>query len=342
MGLEVMNKLGTILVTGGTGFVGSYLTKRLVEDGYQVTVLDNNTRGRANRLDPVMKRINYVEGDVTNYEQVDQMTKGINTVFHLAFINGTDNFYNFPEKVLEVGVKGALNTLDACMKNNVENYVLTSSSEVYQQPTTIPTPEDERLIIPDIKNPRFSYSGGKMISELLTLHYPAKSPLKTYICRPHNFYGPDMGVGHVIPQIINRLMDAKGENQGSVFDFPIQGTGEETRAFCYIDDAIDGILQMTENGNPGELYHIGTQEEVTVSELVLEIARQMELKINIVKGELLEGSTKRRCPDIKKLSTLGYTPQYNLRDGLTETIKWYVAQHLSGPKGDKNSSEILR
>ena len=181
-----------------------------------------------------------------------------------------------------------------------------------------------------------------MLSKIYGEAICSHSNLPFTVIRPHNFYGPDMGVGHVIPQIINRLMDAKDENQGSAFDFPIQGTGEETRAFCYIDDAIDGILQMTENGNPGELYHIGTQEEVTVSELVLEIARQMELKINIVKGELLEGSTKRRCPDIKKLSTLGYTPQYNLRDGLTQTIKWYVEQYLSGPKGDKNSSEILR
>ena len=337
-----MSKLGTILVTGGTGFVGSYLTKRLVDDGYQVTVLDNNTRGKSNRLNSVIQQINYVEGDVTDYDQVNQVTKGIDTVFHLAFINGTDNFYNFPEKVLEVGVKGALNTLDACLENDVENYVLTSSSEVYQQPVNIPTTEDERLIIPDIKNPRFSYSGGKMISELLTLHYPAKSPLKTYICRPHNFYGPDMGVGHVIPQIINRLMVVKNENHGSRFDFPIQGTGEETRAFCYIDDAVDGILQMTKNGEPGELYHIGTQEEVTVRDLVLEIANQMELEINIVEGVLLEGSTKRRCPDITKISALGYTPQYNLKDGLRPTIKWYVDQHLSKPKRKEDSSEILR
>ena len=337
-----MNKLGKILVTGGTGFVGSYLTKRLVANGHQVTVLDNNTRGKSARLSSVMDQINYIEGDVTNYNHVSEATQDINTVFHLAFINGTDNFYNFPEKVLEVGVKGALNTLDACMEHKVDNYVLTSSSEVYQQPVTVPTKENERLIIPDIKNPRFSYSGGKMISELLTLHYAAKSSLKTYICRPHNFYGPDMGVGHVIPQIVNRLMTASSNYpSGEFFDFPIQGTGEETRAFCYIDDAIDGILKMVENGEAGELYHIGTQEEVDVRGLVLEIAAQMGLKINIVKGQLLEGSTLRRCPDIEKMSALGYLPKYNLKEGLRLTVEWYVDQFVCTPE-DPNSSGILR
>jgi len=128
---------------------------------------------------------------------------------------------------------------------------------------------------------------------------------------------------------------------GELFDFPIQGTGEETRAFCYIDDAIDGILKMVENGEPGELYHIGTQEEVDVGNLVLEIAAQMGLKINIVKGQLLEGSTLRRCPNIEKMSALGYLPKYNLKEGLRLTVEWYI-DHFKNVPEDPNYTGILK
>ena len=312
------------MITGGTGFVGSALTKRLVNEGHDVVVFDNNLRGQTRRLDPVIDKITFIEGDVTNYESVLSAMDGIQTVFHLAYINGTDNFYNFPEQVLEVGVKGALTTLDASIELGVENYIVTSSSEVYQQPTHFPTTEKERIIIPDVNNPRFSYSGGKIITELLTIHYAAKTDLNTIICRPHNFYGPDMGMGHVIPQFINRMLDLSNNLEIREINFPIQGTGKETRAFCYIDDAIDGVILASLNGEKGEIYHIGTQEEISIIDLAYNIGDKLGLKLNLEFGELLAGSTDRRCPSIKKISTLGYQPKYNISRGLDQTVGWYI------------------
>tara|TARA_B100001540_G_C15812713_1_gene645473 strand:+ start:1498 stop:2517 length:1020 start_codon:yes stop_codon:yes gene_type:complete len=320
----MLRDLGKILITGGTGFVGSALTKRLVKDGYDITVLDNNLRGQSRRLETVLDQIHFIEADVTDYQSVSGSLEGIDTIFHLAYINGTDNFYNFPEKVLEVGVKGALTTLDAAIEHGVRNYIVTSSSEVYQQPTHFPTTEEERIIIPDINNPRFSYSGGKIITELLTIHYAAKTKLNTVICRPHNFYGPDMGMGHVIPQFVKRMLDLSENLKLKKIDFPIQGSGTETRAFCFIDDAIEGLILSAQSGKKGEIYHIGTEEEVSINDLAQMIAGILKLEINIKHGDLLEGSTDRRCPSIQKIKKIGYEPKYYINDGLKGTVEWYV------------------
>ena len=328
-----VKQLGNILVTGGTGFIGSALTKRLVDSGCNVRVFDNNLRGKLSRLDGYYDKLDFINGDVTCYEEVLQATKGIDTIFHLAFINGTNNFYSYPEKVLEVGVKGALTTLDAAIELNVKNYIVTSSSEVYQQPTKIPTTEDERIIIPDLMNPRFSYSGGKIITELLAIHYAAKTNLNTIIFRPHNFIGSDMGTGHVIPQFVLRMKELSNNFEKKSIDFPIQGTGDETRSFCYIDDAIDALLIATIKGNKGEIYHGGTEDEISIRELAFEIAEILGLKIRIIEGDLLKGGTIRRCPSIGKLKNLGFVPRHSLKDGLRETVNWYKSY------SNKNNSE---
>lgn len=335
-----IKSLGRVLVTGGTGFIGAKLVKTLVDHGSLVRVFDNNLRGKVSRLDGYIEKINLIEGDIKNYAEVYEASKDIDTVFHLAFINGTDNFYNFPEEVLEVGVKGAINTLDAAIALGLKNYIVTSSSEVYQQPTLVPTLEDERIIIPDIMNPRFSYSGGKIITELLTIHYAAKKDLKTIIFRPHNFFGPDMGTGHVIPQFILRMKELSNNFKIKEINFPIQGSGEETRSFCFIDDAINALLISAINGKKGEIYHGGTEDEISIKDLAFEIAKILGIKINIITGELLSGGTNRRCPSIKKLNSLGYFPKYSLEDSLKETISWYV-EKFNDNEGTNNKG-ILR
>ena len=136
---------------------------------------------------------NAVPGDVRDYETVLKATSNIDYVYHLAAINGTENFYKKASKVLEVGVKGVLNTMDASIACNCEKYIFASSAEVYQEPTSIPTNETERLIIPDVLNARYSYSSSKLIGEMLSFHYLSKSEVKPIVFRPHNIYGPDMG-----------------------------------------------------------------------------------------------------------------------------------------------------
>ncbi|MCA9543518.1 MAG: SDR family NAD(P)-dependent oxidoreductase, partial [Myxococcales bacterium] len=190
------------LVTGGSGFIGAALVRELVAHGHSVRVLDDHSRGRPQRLADLEAKIQLVDGDVRDLDAVMAATEGCQFVWHLAYVNGTRFFYEKPDVVLEVGVKGALNTVEAALECGVERYVLASTSETYNQPTHVPTTEAERLMIPDITNPRFSYGGGKIASELLALHLGGHRGLETVIFRPHNIYGPDMGFEHVIPEIV--------------------------------------------------------------------------------------------------------------------------------------------
>lgn len=314
-----------ILVTGGAGFLGAAFTKNLLNRGYQVTVYDNAFRGRFDKFEEIKHSLRLIEGDIRDADLVLKAAEGHDIIVHMAAVNGTKYFYEAPHLVLDVMVKGTINTIEACRIHGIKRYILASSSEVYQQPTKIPTDEMERIIIPDVKNPRFTYSGGKIIGELLAIHYAKEYGFSPTIFRPHNFYGPDMGYEHVIPEVTLRMKSLSDNFKKKTIDFPIQGTGEETRAFCYVDDGIDGIRICMEKGEAGEIYHIGKMEEITIKELILQIGVSLGLTLNIQPGELREGGTSRRCPDIAKLAALGYEPKVTLQEGLKKTCEWYLA-----------------
>jgi len=312
-----------ILITGGTGFLGSALTRDLVRRGYTVCVFDNNYRGKVNRLQDIKKDFEFINGDIRDLQGVMKACKNKDTVFHLAYINGTEYFYTKPELVLEVGVKGMTNVLDGCRKHNVPEIFLASSSEVYNQPAIIPTPEEIPLIIPDPKNPRFSYAGGKIISELLLLNYGRKYFKRVIIFRPHNVFGPDMGFEHVIPQFSTRMKELQ-EKYGDSFSFPIQGTGKETRAYIYVDDFIKGLEILLKKGKHLEIYNIGTENETTVGDLANKIGLLFGCKITIKTSEVRAGSTTRRLGDITKIKKLGFKPVFTLDEGLGKTVAWYI------------------
>ena len=312
------------LVTGGTGFLGAALVKRLVKEGCAVRVLDNDTRGSVNSLKEVMNKIEFFKADIRDAESVNNACEGVDSVIHLAFINGTQFFYEKPELVLEVGVKGMMNVIDGCIKNNVKELILASSSEVYQVPEKTPTDEKVRLIVPDPLNPRYSYGGGKIISELITINYGRKYFDRVMIFRPHNVYGPSMGWEHVIPQFVLRMKEIVDKTKDKKIKFPIQGTGRETRSFVFIEDFIDGLMVMLEKGKHMEIYNIGNDKEITISELAKEIGDYFNRKVEIVKGELTKGSTPRRCPDITKIKSLGFMPKTSLKEGLKITARWYA------------------
>ena len=319
------------LVTGGTGFIGSALVKRLVKEGHKVRVLDNDIRGASERLKDVKDKIELVKGDVREKDEVQKACKGMDSVLHLAYINGTEYFYKMPELVLEIGVKGMMNVIDSCIAENVKELVLASSSEVYQSPEQVPTDENAELIVPDPLNPRYSYGGGKIISELLAINYGRKNFDRVMIFRPHNAYGPDMGWEHVIPQFALRMKELCKKEDSKV-KFPIQGTGKETRAFIFIDDFIDGLMKVLEKGEHMNIYHIGTMDEISIKDVAVKVGKYFGKEIEFVAGEEAKGGTKRRCPDITKLKKLGFKPKVSIDDGIRETVKWY----------DENSDKVKK
>jgi len=310
------------LVTGGSGFIGSSLVKALLKNNYIVKVLDNNSRGNMRRLEGFEDKIEFFEGDIRNKKVVQSATDDVDGVIHLAYINGTKNFYAKPDLVLDVALKGMLNIIEVCIEREIGDLIVASSSEVYQQPNIIPTPENVPLIIPDIHNPRYSYGGGKILCELMAVTYGKKYLDRVTIFRPHNVYGPDMGWEHVVPQFI---IKAKNLSQSKVNNkiFEIKGNGEQTRAFIFIDDFTNGLLNVIEKGKHLEIYHIGKNEEVKIIELAKSISAYYSLDCEFHSSESFSGETIRRCPEISKLESLGFNPNIDLKTGLEKTINWY-------------------
>lgn len=310
-----------ILITGGAGFIGSYLANDLIFS-HDVTVIDNLSRGLSSRLNP---KIRIIQVDLTAMNQVEKLGKDYDWIIHLAAINGTDNFYKQNELVFTVGVKSILNLYDH-FKYTKASIIIASSAEVYQTPLVIPTNEDEPLKIPDIKNPRYSYGGSKIFSELVAFNYGLDFFEKVIVFRPHNIYGPNMGYKHVIPQLIQKIkiMSKLGQSR-----LELIGAGLETRAFCHVNDAVNGLKILMNKGVHGEIYHIGNDtEEVQIRELANRLVVLSGISnVAIIEGvQSHHGGTNRRCPSVEKIRSLGYKPGVTLDKGLEETFKWYNEQ----------------
>lgn len=313
-----------MLVTGGTGFIGSALVRRLLREGCDVRVFDNDSRGVSSRLEDVAADIELIHADIRDDAAVRKACRGVDSVCHLAFLNGTEYFYSQPDLVLDIGVKGMIHVIDGCMKEGVGELLLASSSEVYQTPPTTPTDERVPLSIPDPLNPRYSYAAGKIISEIMAINYGRKHFDRVVIFRPHNVYGPDMGWEHVIPQFAVRMKQLCEQAGDRALRFPIQGSGRETRSFIFIDDFAEGFMRLVEKGSHLEIYNIGTMEEIAMAELACKVGAIWGKNISVVSGEPALGGTARRCPNIEKLKSLGFEPRISLDEGLQRTVRWYA------------------
>ncbi|MEN9524556.1 MAG: hypothetical protein RL536_625 [Candidatus Parcubacteria bacterium] len=331
--------MSKILITGGTGFIGYHLARRLIEQDNEITIVDNFFRSEKDEnLQNLLKEpgIKLIEADLTAPESWDRVGIGYDHVYHLVGINGTKLFYEIPHEVLRIGVTTTLNALDWFRTKNNKlraKIIYTSSNEVYAGSLEafgkllIPTPENVPLVIADSYNPRWSYAGQKLIGELLFIHYSKAYNFRMSIVRPHNFYGPREGYMHVIPEIIERIKQ-------KVDPFPIFGA-DDTRSFCYIDDAVTAIQKVMESEKTdGGTYHIGTHEETMIKnliEMMFDIMKWHPKKLDIRNSP--EGSVKRRLADVSKIkSELGWEAKISLKEGLEKIIEWYLVhpQKISG------------
>lgn len=305
-----------LLVTGGRGFLGTPTVDALVRAGHSVTALDNGSRGVGDLPDGVA----LLDADVRDPEAVREACRRAEVVLHLAAIQGTGNFYRIPDEVLDVNLRGVLNVADACGAEGVRRLVFSSSSEVYGVPETFPTPEERPLSVPDVLNPRWSYGGSKLAGELVVVNYARQRGFEFTILRYHNVYGPAMGWDHVIPQFIRRL--ELGE------EFTIQGDGEQSRSFCYVDDAVDATVAAVGSAATNEILNIGNPAaEVTINELAQLLARVSGKSVEPVHVPFMGEGTRRRVPSISRAQELlGFRPQVTLEDGLSRTYDWYAAE----------------
>ncbi len=328
-----------ILITGGAGFIGYHLSKRLATAGHDITIADNFFRSRhdtdlATLL--ALPNVTLIETDLTRLEAWDAIGTGYDEVYHLVGINGTKFFYEIPHEVLRIGVSTTMNVLEWFRSKNNKpgaKILYTSSNEAYASALEafgklpIPTPENVPLVIADTYNPRWSYGGQKLIGELFFIHYAKAYNFRMSIVRPHNFYGPRAGYEHVIPEIVRRV-------SAKVEPFPIFGA-DDTRSFCYIDDAVEAIQAVMESPvTDGGTYHIGTHEETVISDLIEKMFELMGWKpqtLDIKNSP--EGSVKRRLADVSKIKKdIGWEAKTSLEDGLQKTIEWYLKNPKPGKK----------
>lgn len=306
-----------ILITGGGGFIGAFLAEKLVNMGLEVTVFDNFFRGVRKNVENVRGKAKIVTGDVRDKEVLGKAARDTDTIFHLAAIQGTKNFYEIPVKVLKVNVEGTIGVLEACIKKSVEKVVFASSSEVYGTPQYFPINEKHPLTITDIVNPRFSYAASKIVGESLCFNYAKTYGIKVVILRYFNVYGPRMGYDHVIPQFITRIVGGD--------EFTAQGDGSQTRSFCYVSDAVNGTVSAAQKIEAeNQIFNIGNPEEVTINKLILLLEKIAKSKFTPKFIPLPEGGTRRRVPDISKArQILRYEPEVPLIEGLKITYDWY-------------------
>jgi len=315
-----------ILITGAAGFIGYHLAKDLISQGEKLVLIDDFSRGKLDQDFSLLTKtdnITFINADLTKRSAFNQIEDKISCVYHLAAINGTDNFYNIPDKVLRVNILSTLNLLEwAKSKSNVK-IIFSSSSEVYAGSLkngigSIPTKEDIPLCIDDISNVRWSYGASKLLSENAFFSYNKNYEIKFSIIRFHNIYGPRMGYKHVMPQFMERIL-VKNQNPLKVYG------GRQTRAFCYISDAVSALKIIMESNKTNQaIINIGNdEEEIKINDLAKLVIKLSGSNNTIVEKDAPVGSVVRRCPDISLLKSLGYNPLVSLEEGLSIMMGWY-------------------
>ena len=317
-----------VLILGGTGFIGLTLAKLLVQEGppTEVVLVDNFSRGRRDAEVGAFLQAHpecgLLEADLSKPEGFESFEgKTYDEVYLLAAVVGVKYTQENPAAVVAINSRIVLNALDWARKNGVGRLLFASTSEVYAGGVElglipVPTPETVPLVFANIRNSRFSYAASKLLGEAAVFGYAQAYGLPVMVVRFHNVYGPRMGYEHVIPELSLRAIRKEDP-------FRVYGI-EQTRAFCFVTDAVRGLLTAMRCGKDGEIYNIGNdQEEIRIGDLAELILRFAHHSSRIQPASPPAGSVARRCPDLAKLRALGYTPKTTLVDGLRITLDWY-------------------
>lgn len=324
----------SVLLLGGAGFIGYNIAKKLAaQPQYTITIADNFYRA-GGKIDSYVAQLRdefgvvLISGDFTDPSNFAALDVSYDQVYMLASMVGVDNVNSIPHEIIRVNTALIYNTLEWAKKAKVGRVLFTSTSECYAGTIeafgyTIPTDESVPLTIQQIGEPRFTYAVTKMLGESGFINYSRAGYFETVIVRFHNVYGPRMGFKHVIPHLAQRFIAQEDP-------FLIYGY-DQTRAFNFISDAVDGTVAAMEKGRDREIYHIGTQEEITIEQLIRAVGEMFDYSGEYVNAPTYPGSVGRRCPDISKArQELGYEPKVGWEEGLKTTIDWYKQYIESG------------
>ena len=307
-------KKKTILVTGGAGFIGSHLCKRLLNENHYVICLDNLFTGTLKNIEEFEnnKNFEFVNHDITKSYYRDY----IDEIYNLACPASPIHYQSNPIKTVKTCTIGVINMLGLAKKNNAK-ILQASTSEVYGDPEIHPQKEDYNGNVNTLGY-RSCYDEGKRCAETLFMDYKREHNLNIRIVRIFNTYGPNMtkNDGRVVSNFI--LQALKGE------DITVYGDGSQTRSFQFIDDLVEGLLKMMNSDSVGPI-NLGNPIELSMKDLATMVIRLTNSSSNIIYKELPEDDPKRRKPDISLAkSILDWSPIIDLETGLQKTIKYFI------------------
>ena len=308
-----------IVITGGSGFVGSYLCEKLINDGHKIIVIDNLLTGSTENINNLIVKENFsfIEHDVQDHIEIEDK---VDYVLHFASAASPKAYTEHPVNTLKAGSVGTINTLGLAKKHSAE-YLLASTSEVYGDPLISPQNEEYWGNV-NPNGERSMYDEAKRFAEAAVATYSRSYGLKTKIVRIFNTYGPRMQLndGRVVTNFIVQAL--RNEN------ITIYGDGTQTRSFSYVEDTVAGIISLM-NSTEYDVFNIGNPNEMTVGKLAEKIIELTDSTSEIKYLELPNDDPKQRKPDITKAKTkLNWEPKVNLDEGLAKTITW-VEEQLS-------------
>ena len=303
------------LVTGGAGFIGSNLVKKLVEEGHQeVRVIDNLSTGKSENLAPVLERIEFQLGDIREMDFVQKQLRDAEIVFHQASLPSVDRSVNDPMATNEVNIKGTLNVLMAARGTGVKRVVYASSSSVYGDSPILPKHEEMPV------NPLSPYALSKYAGESYCQLFCQLYGLETVCLRYFNVFGPNQDAASqyaaVIPRFISAIL-----NGGPI---TIYGDGEQTRDFSFVENVVAAnILAATGEGGIGETFNIACGERVSVNQLAKHLMDVLGRRVPVVHEEPRPGEVKHSLADITKAAErLGFSPSVDVWEGLRRSALW--------------------
>ena len=320
-----------ILITGATGFIGSHLTEYLVEKGFNVVAFDrynsNNDWGWLEN--PIYKNdFQVILGDIRDYDSVSKAMVGCDAVFHLAALIGIPYSYVSPLAYIRTNVEGTYNVLEAAKNLNLEQVLITSTSETYGTAQYVPIDEKHSLV------GQSPYSASKIAADQLAISYYKSFELPVKIVRPFNTYGPRQSARAIIPTIISQILNGKTEiNLGSL---------SPTRDLTFVKDTCSGFEEIYKSETLfGEVTNIGVKTEISIGELAKLIANTMNIEVTIKSSaERIrpENSEVERlfCDNTKLLKHTSWKPNYTFKQGIGEVIEWMKKpENLNYFKSDK-------
>jgi GDP-L-fucose synthase len=316
-----------ILVTGGSGFIGSHLVERLMGEGATVRVCGRSQAKFARVLGETAADVEFLTGDLSSLDFAEQACRGQDTVFHLAAnVAGVGYNSTHPGSILFDNATAGLNILEAATRQKVERIGLTSSACIYRRHASIPTPEAEGFI-DDPEPSNLGYGWAKRFLEVQARCYVAQYPIKIALPRPYNAYGPrddfEWETSHVIPALIRKVLD--GHNPLKVW-----GDGSQTRSFLYVSDFVEGLMLTLEHHAECDPINIGSTEEVTIADLIRLIINLTGSKAEIEFDLSKPGGQPRRIGDYSKAEqVLGFAAKVPLAEGLRRTIAWYQESRVA-------------